>query len=45
MKKVLEVDRNNILVYCIYAQTMLRLESYQVVEVSNCKRQMGIRAM
>lgn len=31
VKKILEIDRNNVVVYCVYAQTLLRLESYQVV--------------
>jgi len=30
IKKFLEADRNNILIYCAYAQALHRLESYQV---------------
>lgn len=30
VKKMLEVDRNNVLVYSAFAQTLLRVESYQV---------------
>ena len=30
VKKVLEADRNNVLVYAAYAQALLRVESYQV---------------
>jgi hypothetical protein len=30
VKKMLEVDRNNVHVYSAFAQTLLRVESYQV---------------
>jgi hypothetical protein len=30
IKKLLEMDRNNIVIYCAFAQALHRLESYQV---------------
>ena len=33
VKKVLEADRNNVLVYAAYAQALLRVESYQVSRI------------
>jgi hypothetical protein len=31
IKKLLEMDRNNIVIYCALAQALHRLESYQVL--------------
>ncbi len=35
IKKLLEMDRNNIVIYCAFAQALHRLESYQVQKLFN----------